>query len=74
MPLWNIWHPAGAYSDEDKAAFCTEITAFYTGVGLPAFYVVVLFHELPAGACYVGGERHDGHARDAPAPGLLVRC
>ena len=65
MPLWNIWHPAGAYSDDDKARFSGEITALYTGVGLPAFYVVVLFHELDSGSCYVGGKADDATVRIA---------
>ncbi|MFF0491834.1 tautomerase family protein [Nocardia sp. NPDC004068] len=63
MPLWQIHHPVGAYSEQDKRAFATDITAIYTAVGLPAFYVVVLFHEVPAADYYVGGEPSDATVR-----------
>ena len=56
MPLWQIHHPSGAYTPDDKQRFAADITGFYTQFGLPRFYVVVLFHELPEDSCFVGGE------------------
>ncbi|MBB5918688.1 phenylpyruvate tautomerase PptA (4-oxalocrotonate tautomerase family) [Nocardia transvalensis] len=56
MPLWHIHHPPNTYSDKDKQDFARDITEFYTGVGLPAFYVVVLFIEVPETSFFVGGE------------------
>ncbi|WP_433733533.1 tautomerase family protein [Nocardia sp. CA-129566] len=56
MPLWRIYHPANTYTPEDKQNFAQDITAYYTRVGLPEFYTVALFHELPADSFYVGGK------------------
>ncbi|WP_225728166.1 MULTISPECIES: tautomerase family protein [unclassified Nocardia] len=57
MPLWHIYHPANVYSDSDKQAFARDITDLYTSFGLPAFYVVVLFQEIPESGFFVGGEQ-----------------
>ncbi|WP_433684217.1 tautomerase family protein [Nocardia sp. CA-119907] len=56
MPLWQIYHPATTYTAVDKQNFAQDITAYYTRVGLPEFYAVVLFHELPTDSFYVGGK------------------
>lgn len=56
MPLWHIYHPADTYTDGDKQDFAGAITRYYTGLGLPEFYVVVLFHETPSSAYFVGGQ------------------
>lgn len=56
MPLWQIYHPADTYSEQDKQDFALDITELYTRVGLPAFYVVVLFHALAESDVYVGGK------------------
>lgn len=56
MPLWNVYHPAGAYSEQEKREFAEHVTDVYTTVGLPAFYVVALFQEVDQGSFYVGGK------------------
>ncbi|MGW4244450.1 tautomerase family protein [Nocardia sp. NPDC004722] len=56
MPLWQIYHPADTYTEQDKQDFAADITEVYTRVGLPAFYVVVQFHEMPAASVFVGGK------------------
>jgi phenylpyruvate tautomerase PptA (4-oxalocrotonate tautomerase family) len=56
MPLWHIYHPPKTYTSEDKQNFAQDITAYYARVGLPEFYAVALFHELPADSFYVGGK------------------
>ncbi|MFC7502745.1 tautomerase family protein [Nocardioides sp. GCM10030258] len=57
MPLWNIQTPIGAYTADQKKAFAKDITAAYTEtVGIPAFYVVVNFREVPEEDFLVGGE------------------
>ncbi|WP_040790722.1 tautomerase family protein [Nocardia paucivorans] len=56
MPLWHIYHPVNTYSDQDKKDFARDITEFYTGFGLPAFYVMVLFREVEENAFFVGGK------------------
>ncbi|MDD7811567.1 tautomerase family protein [Mycobacterium sp. CSUR Q5927] len=56
MPLWTIHHTPGTFSVEDKRALASDITAHYERVGLPRFYVVVLFRESVPDDFYVGGE------------------
>ncbi|GAA0395934.1 tautomerase family protein [Streptomyces luteireticuli] len=56
MPLWHVHHPVGTYSAQQKREFAADVTEFYAGFGLPKFYVVVLFHEVPESSFFVGGE------------------
>ena len=51
MPLWNIYHPVGAYTPEDKQEMATRITDIYT---IPRFYVGILFHEQPKDSFFMG--------------------
>lgn len=61
MPLWVIYHTEDTLAgDEAKAALARDITAHYTNIGLPAFYVVVNFVRLGGGDMYVGGEARAG--------------
>ncbi|KAB8227693.1 tautomerase family protein [Aspergillus alliaceus] len=56
MPDWRIYHPAGTFTDPGhKEELSEAITSIYTRAGLPAFYVVVLFIEMPAGTMYRAG-------------------
>jgi phenylpyruvate tautomerase PptA (4-oxalocrotonate tautomerase family) len=63
MPLWKIHHPVGAYTPDDKKQFATAITSIYEALPIPRFYVVVLFEEVSAENCYVGGDPHDRFVR-----------
>lgn len=54
MPLWKIYHPAGAFSTADKQAIAAGITQIYRA--LPDFYVGVVFEEVAQDSFYVGGE------------------
>lgn len=63
MPLWRVTHPAGAYSDEDRKGFAENITAVYSAIPIPKFYVVSIFNEAQRGDLYVGGELHDSFVR-----------
>jgi phenylpyruvate tautomerase PptA (4-oxalocrotonate tautomerase family) len=63
MPLWKVYHPVGAYTAEDKKALAQRITSVYASVPIPKFYAVVIFEEVPAGSCFVGGELHDKFVR-----------
>ncbi|TVY82857.1 hypothetical protein LSUE1_G002908 [Lachnellula suecica] len=58
MPRWNIKHTPRLFSDEEKEATSKKITEIYVQVGLPAFYVQVIFEELPHKALFVGGKEH----------------
>ncbi|TDE33537.1 4-oxalocrotonate tautomerase [Nonomuraea mesophila] len=81
MPLWHVHHPAGAYTERQKRAFAEEATDFYARFGLPRFYVVTLFHEIPRSSFFVGGRPADDTvrvviehiARHAEDPGLRER-
>ncbi|KAE8141912.1 putative oxalocrotonate tautomerase [Aspergillus pseudotamarii] len=64
MPLWQIYHPPGTFTTStEKAAFAQAITENYTSVGLPAFYVVVQFHQLDPTNVFVGGHPRPETAR-----------
>lgn len=56
MPLWRIFHGPGAFDAEQKAALARDITKLYVDVGLPAFYVNVLFFAVPEESFYIGGK------------------
>ncbi|MFF0087508.1 tautomerase family protein [Streptomyces canus] len=69
MPYWEIHTPENAYTEEDKEQFATAITkACVDFVGIPAFYIVVRFHEYPADTMYVGGKAQDNFVH-AAGPG-----
>ncbi|KAF2108269.1 putative oxalocrotonate tautomerase [Lophiotrema nucula] len=56
MPLWTIYHPTSTFTDPaTKSALANAITAIYTAVPLPAFYVNVIFIPVPASNFYIGG-------------------
>jgi phenylpyruvate tautomerase PptA (4-oxalocrotonate tautomerase family) len=63
MPLWKLYHPVGAYTADDKKDLAERITRLYTGAGLPAFYVGVVFQEVAEDSFYIGGEPHGGFVR-----------
>ncbi|MFJ9690899.1 tautomerase family protein [Kitasatospora sp. NPDC101183] len=63
MPLWHVYHPVGAYDAQQKREFAADVTGLYTGFGLPAFYVVTLFHEVPEESFLVGGVPTGGAVR-----------
>ena len=56
MPLWSVHHPPRTYSAQDKRDLAEAATGYYERVGLPRFYVVVLFHEFDPESFLVGGE------------------
>ena len=62
MPLYNIFHPVGAYTAEDKEQFAINIVDAYGGL-LPRFYVGVLFHETAKDAFFMGGVGQDKFVR-----------
>lgn len=83
MPLYNIYTPVGAYSADEKQAFAKDVTSLYTELaGLPAFYVVVIFREVPEEDYLVGGEPKanfirvfvDHIARQMDTPEIRKRC
>jgi phenylpyruvate tautomerase PptA (4-oxalocrotonate tautomerase family) len=64
MPLWDIFIPENAYTEQDKEQLSEAITSIYVDyVNLPKFYVVVAFHEKPANSMYVGGKAANRYVR-----------
>ncbi|RAK90881.1 hypothetical protein BO79DRAFT_142561 [Aspergillus costaricaensis CBS 115574] len=56
MPDWRIYHPTGTFTSPDQRENLSKaVTSIYTDVGLPAFYVVVLFIEMPPATMYRAG-------------------
>jgi phenylpyruvate tautomerase PptA (4-oxalocrotonate tautomerase family) len=62
MPLWNIYHPVGAYSAEDKQNLAERIAVMCYGP-LPKFYVGVLFQEVAKGSFLMGAKSVDNFVR-----------
>jgi phenylpyruvate tautomerase PptA (4-oxalocrotonate tautomerase family) len=63
MPLWKVYHPVGAYSAQDKKEFAEKVTAMYSRIPIPKFYVVMIFEEVAAASFYVGGASHGKFVR-----------
>lgn len=63
MPLHRFFIPPNLYSDEDKQTLSKVITDLYAQRGLPEFYVVVLFIEIPRNGYFVGGRATDNFVR-----------
>jgi phenylpyruvate tautomerase PptA (4-oxalocrotonate tautomerase family) len=61
MPLWTISHSAGCLDGDGRQDLATRVTALYRG--LPPFYVAVVFHEMPAGALFIGGRQRERFVR-----------
>ena len=57
MPYHRIYHTTGTFTEEHKEEMVKKITALYVSAGLPAFYVVVNFIEIPEKSFFVGGKR-----------------
>lgn len=55
MPLWTVYHPPGAFSDEDKQQLASEITAIYAPY-MPRFFVGIVFQPTQPSNFYVGGQ------------------
>ncbi|CAE6500614.1 unnamed protein product [Rhizoctonia solani] len=63
MPMHRIYTASGLYSPTEKNALSEAITKIYQDLGLPAFYVVVLFVDLPKHSFYIGGETNVNFVR-----------
>lgn len=56
MPLWEIYHSPNAFTSAQKSALVASITKLYTDIGLPAFYVGVVFLPLTAENFYISAK------------------
>lgn len=58
MPLWRIFYNPSALQVDQRQSLAKAVTKLYTEppVGLPAFYVNVLFIPLQENEYFIGGE------------------
>jgi len=58
MPLWRIFYNPSTLSADQRQSLAKAVTKLYTEppVGLPAFYVNVLFIPLQENDYFIGGE------------------
>ncbi|KAM0542965.1 hypothetical protein ACHAPJ_012522 [Fusarium lateritium] len=62
MPLWQIYHPDGAFVDgPSKTLLVKDITRMYEELGLPTFYTVTQFIKLSSGDFYIGNRPNSGN-------------
>ncbi|KPI37247.1 uncharacterized protein AB675_1455 [Cyphellophora attinorum] len=63
MPLWRVFSHPSTFTPAQREALSTDITSIYTRGGLPAFYVNVIFIDVPETAVYVGGKPRTNFVR-----------
>jgi phenylpyruvate tautomerase PptA (4-oxalocrotonate tautomerase family) len=63
MPLWTIHHTPDVFTPDEKRQLAETVTEHYHAVGLPRFYVVVIFQQSPPGNFFVGGAETDRGVR-----------
>ena len=57
MPLWQIFSNPSTFTPDQKRALVESITPMYTKIGLPAFYVNVIFIPVESDCFYVGNQQ-----------------
>lgn len=65
MPLWRILSNPATFTPAQKAALVSSVSSLYTDLGLPAFYVVVLFIDVERDSFFVSGSPQDKFVRIA---------
>jgi phenylpyruvate tautomerase PptA (4-oxalocrotonate tautomerase family) len=66
MPLIRLYIAPSVLSTTEKEELAQKLTAIYVSrVKLPAFYVNVLFVELPENSYYIGGQARNNFIRIA---------
>lgn len=65
MPLWRIWSHPKTFTPAQRSALAKDLTAYYTRIGLPAFYVNVIFIDVDETGLYIGGQPKDNFVRIA---------
>jgi phenylpyruvate tautomerase PptA (4-oxalocrotonate tautomerase family) len=63
MPLHRLYVPPTLYTPEERSAIAEAITSIYVGFGLPPFYVIVVFVDVPKQNYFVGGKPTDQFLR-----------
>lgn len=62
MPLWKIYHPADAFTPDDKDEFAEKVTDIYAKF-MPRFYVNIIFVAVAEDSFYIGGKRRNNFVR-----------
>lgn len=65
MPLWRIFSHKDTFSTEQRQNIASDVTALYVNVGLPAFYVNVIFIDVEETGIWIGGEMRKSFVRIA---------
>jgi phenylpyruvate tautomerase PptA (4-oxalocrotonate tautomerase family) len=65
MPLWRIYHATGAITPPDQEKLAQMITDLYSTppATLPAFYVDVIYVEVPTDKLFVAGKPRNDFVR-----------
>jgi phenylpyruvate tautomerase PptA (4-oxalocrotonate tautomerase family) len=65
MPVWRIFYNPSALSADQRQSLAKDVTKLYTEppLGLPAFYVNVLFIPLKENEFFIGGEPRSNFVR-----------
>jgi hypothetical protein len=66
MPLWRIYSHEDTFNEEQKVGLSKSITSFYSpgpDVGMPEFYVNVVFVPLPNNHIFIGGKPNNNFVR-----------
>lgn len=63
MSLHRIYHPPNAFSTAEKQGLAERITTLYTELGLPAFYVNVIFVATENESFFIAGQTQDKYVR-----------
>jgi len=63
MPLLRFYLPPGLLTSAEKKELSQQLTKIYLLFDLPAFYVNIIFSEIPSDSFYVGGEENDTFIR-----------
>jgi hypothetical protein len=63
MPLWRIYSHSSTFSTAQREGLAKSITSLYVNVGLPAFYVNVLFIDTNDNSAFVSGKATNNFVR-----------
>ncbi|KAE8358945.1 putative oxalocrotonate tautomerase [Aspergillus caelatus] len=56
MPRWTFYLSPNTLTQEEKGTIARKVTDLYIGLGIPAFWINVFFHEVGEGNFYSGGK------------------
>ncbi|KIV79819.1 hypothetical protein PV11_07364 [Exophiala sideris] len=63
MPLWRIFSHPQTFSIGQRKGLAKAVTELYVSLGLPAFYVNVIFIDVDENGTFIGGEQRTNFVR-----------